>query len=69
MKKYNTGIAVHIGENSYPIYLIVRDTNNADFKYDLWCEYEIYAMAWFDIYTEAIENYENGKLEEIDVKN
>ena len=91
MKKYDTGLAVHIGENGYPIYLIVKELSEDDLamieyweglklngkekedvkndiwnrKYDLQCKHEIYALAWYDIYTGAIENYENGKLEEI----
>ena len=69
MKKYDTGLAVHIGENSYPIYLIIRETDDTERQYDLQCEHEIWAMAWYDIYTGAIENYENGKLEEVNVKN
>ena len=95
MKKYDTGLAVHIGEDGYPIYLIVKELDKDDLvmieywegldgdkdsmdkikhdiwnrKYDLWCKHEIWAMAWYDIYTGAIENYENGKLEEVNVKN
>lgn len=30
MKKYNTGLAVHIGENSYPIYLVVKELDQED---------------------------------------
>ena len=92
MKKYDTGIAVYIGEDSYPIYLIVKELDKDDLamieywksseinkeekrkikykvwsrKYDLQCEHEIYALAWYDIYTEAIGNYENGKLKEVE---
>ena len=95
MKKYDTKIAVHIGEDNYPIYLIVKKLDKDDLamieywenseadgeektkiehniwgrKYDLQCEHEIWAMAWYDVYTNAIKNYNDGKLEEINVKN
>ena len=69
MKKYNTGVAVHIGEDSYPIYLIIRDTDDTERRHDLQCEHEIYALAWYNIYTQAIRDYNDGKLEEVNVKN
>ncbi len=91
MKKYDTKLAVHIGENSYPIYLTVKELDKDDLvmveywesldgdkdsmdkikhdiwnrKYDLRCKHEIYAMAWYDIYIDAIRDYENGRLEEV----
>ena len=77
MKKYKTSFTVNIGEDSYPVYLIVLETIshsvNVDgshkekltTKYDLWCEHEIYAMAWHDIYVNSIDDYESDKLEEV----
>lgn len=62
MEKIKTKFSVLLGQESFPIYLVVRDTDNADFKYDLWCEHEIYAVKWWDIYTESIVDYEKGEL-------
>ena len=65
MKKYDTGVTVNIGEDKYPIYLIIRDTDNTERKYDLICEHEIYALAWYDVYIKAVQDYNDGKLEAI----
>lgn len=61
--KYKTRYINKIGKKSYPIYLIVKDENaeNNINKYDLWCEKEIYALAWWDIYEQSIKDYEGGE--------
>lgn len=52
--KWLTKYTNHIGKDKlYPIYLIVRD----DGTYDLECELEIWAMAWYDIYEESVKEY------------
>lgn len=64
--KYKTKFTVQHGKNKeYPIYLIIKDENAEDDvrKYDLWCEKEIYALAWWDIFTESIEDYKRGDLD------
>ena len=66
MKKYDTGFAVHIGEDSYPIYLIIRENDDTERQYDLICEHEIYAPAWYDVYAQALKDYNDGKLEEVE---
>jgi len=53
MIKWETEYTNNIGDLSYPIYLIVKD----DGTYDLWCEREIYAMAWYTIYEESVKQY------------
>ena len=56
MIKWETEYVNNIGKHKYPIYLIVKD----DGTYDLWCEHEIYAMAWITIYDESIKKYEEA---------
>jgi hypothetical protein len=56
-KRWLTKYVNHIGKDEYPIYLIVL----GDDKYDLYCEREIWAMAWYDIYEESVAEY---KLEQ-----
>jgi len=60
--KHKTKFTNKVGRTSYPIYLIVKDENaeNNIQKYDLWCEKEIYAMAWWDIYEESIIDFEEN---------
>lgn len=57
MKKYKTDFVNVIGSVAYPIYLVVYDD-----RYDLECEYEIYAMAWYNIYVRSVKAYERGEL-------
>lgn len=56
MKKIMTEFTNKIGDNEYPIYLIVKD----DGFYDLECEYEIPALAWYDVFEKSVEKYEKG---------
>ena len=60
MIKWKTKYVNHIGKEEYPIYLIV-DTTNDIVSYNLECELEIYAMAWYDIYEESVSEYLNEK--------
>jgi len=63
MKKIPTNFTVNIGPDSHTIYLIVKDIDaEQGLKYDLWCEREIYAIAWWAIYTESVASYEAGEL-------
>jgi len=66
MIKVKTRFTNKIGETEYPIYLIVKDTESKDVpfenRYDLECKYEIYAIAWWDVFTESIKDYENGLI-------
>ena len=58
MNKWKTKYINHIGKDEYPIYLIIND----DGTYDLECEYEIYALVWYDIYEESVKEYENEQI-------
>jgi hypothetical protein len=58
MKKIKTDFINKIGDNEYPIYLTI-DENRTN-KYDLECEYEIYALAWYDIYEKSVKKYEKS---------
>lgn len=51
--KWKTQFTNKLGDNEYPIYLTKENG-----KYDLECEHEIYATAWYIIYHESIERYE-----------
>ena len=66
LRIYNTRFTNNVGEEKYPIHLLVsnatRDTDELHF--DLQCKYEIYAMAWANIYHESVQDYYDGKLEE-----
>ena len=59
MIKWKTKYINHIGEEEYPIYLIVKE----DGTYDLQCEFEIWALAWYDIYKESVKEYEEEQDE------
>ena len=64
MKKVKTKFVNSIGNNDYPIYLVIKDSkegipfSDEDLNnYDLWCEFEIPAMAWYEVFIESIEEY------------
>jgi|LGOV01.1.fsa_nt_gb hypothetical protein len=68
LRIYNTKYTNKIGNKSYPIHLLVSNAtreHNSDLHFDLQCKYEIYAIAWSDIYEESVKDYYEGKLEEV----
>lgn len=56
--KWKTKFVNVMGNEKYPIYLVKKNG-----KYDLECEHEIYAMAWYTIYEESIKEYEKEMIE------
>jgi len=51
--KWKTRFVNTMGSIDYPIYLIDLGEN----KYDLECEHEIYALAWYHVFIESIKDY------------
>ena len=65
MKRWRTKYTNNIGVLRYPIYLLIFESIVDGVKintYDLECEYEIYALAWYDIYEESVKEYENEQI-------
>jgi len=56
--RWKTKFTNDIGDESYPVYLIKGFGGN----YDLECEHEIPAIAWFVIWEDSIKEYEKEEL-------
>ena len=59
--KWKTRFTNKIGDEEYPIYLIEEDIGFGDIMFNLECEHEIPALAWYTVYEESMNDILNLK--------